>query len=301
MSVKPGIKWYVETIQRAPLLTAEEEKELARRIIRSNDKNARSQLIRSNLRLVVSVARRYANRGLAMADLIGEGNVGLVQAVDAFNPGMNIRFSTYASWWIKQAIRRSFSDAVTFVRVPAYMYERISAWQHAFDELQTNLGRRPRIDEFATHMNSSPEKAWAIQWAMHRGSRRCASAEDGPELQDLARDEKTPSSDEAAAYKDDLRQMRVLLTKLDWRSATILKLRFGLEGEEPMTLVDVGKRLGVTRERVRQIEAEALLQLQACLNGVAMEKVVVNGGSGDREEAGHDDAEGLMGEITCCK
>jgi RNA polymerase primary sigma factor len=259
MSAKSGIQLYVEAIQREPLLTADEEKEYARRIIRHNDAEARRKMIQSNLRLVVSVAKRYANRGMALLDLISEGNLGLIQAVDAFNPSMNIRFSTYASWWIKQSIRRAFSDGGGFVRVPSYMYERLSAWQEAYETLAHTLGREPRIDEFAHHMQSSPEQAWAIHWAMQRS---WCNTKESLAMQETAPDDKMPTAEEIAARRDDLRHMRILLQELDPRAATILKLRYGLGGEEPMTLNDVGARIGVTRERVRQIEMEALTALQ---------------------------------------
>ncbi len=258
MSAKSGIQLYVEAIQREPLLTAHEEKEFARRIIRFNDPAARKKLIQSNLRLVVSVAKRYANRGMALLDLISEGNLGLIQAVDAFNPSMNIRFSTYASWWIKQSIRRAFCDGGGFVRVPSYMYEKLASWQEAYTNLAHSLGREPRIDEFASHMKSSPEQAWAIHWAMQRS---WFNNKDSVAMQESARDEKMLTADEIAASRDDIHRMRHLLQHLDERAATILKLRYGLEGEEPMTLNDVGARIGVTRERVRQIEMEALTEL----------------------------------------
>ncbi|MGN6367335.1 MAG: sigma-70 family RNA polymerase sigma factor [Phycisphaerae bacterium] len=259
MSAKSGIQLYVEAIQTEPLLTADQEKEFARRIIRHNDHDARKRMIQSNLRLVVSVAKRYANRGMALLDLISEGNLGLIQAVDAFNPAMNIRFSTYASWWIKQSIRRAFSDGGGFVRVPSYMYERLASWQEAFDKLAHALGREPRIDEFAHHMKSSPEQAWAIHWAMQRS---WCNTKESVAIQETAPDQRTPTADEIAARRDDIRHMRHLLQRLDHRAATILELRYGLTGEDPMTLNDVGARIGVTRERVRQIEMEALSELQ---------------------------------------
>ena len=189
MSAKSGIQLYVEAIQREPLLTAHEEKEFARRIIRLNDPEARKRMIQCNLRLVVSVAKRYGNRGMALLDLISEGNLGLIQAVDAFNPSMNIRFSTYASWWIKQSIRRAFCDGGGFVRVPSYMYEKLASWQEAHTALAHTLGREPRIDEFAHHMKSSPDQAWAIHWAMQR---TWSSTKESVAMQESTRDEKCP-------------------------------------------------------------------------------------------------------------
>jgi RNA polymerase primary sigma factor len=273
---------YVEAIQREPLLTAAEEKELARRIIRQNDAEARTKLIQSNLRLVVSVAKRYVNRGMALLDLISEGNLGLIQAVDAFNPAMNIRFSTYGSWWIKQAIRRAFCDGGGFVRIPAYMNERLGAWQQAYSDLETRLGRVPRIDEFAEQMKSSPEQAWAIHWAMHRNW----SSGKNQEAMQVAADDRMPTADEIAIRRDDLRRVRALLAQMDERAVTILKLRYGLEGDEPMTLGDVGTRIGVTRERVRQIEAEALLELQNCLGGGNTNRLEIVGMRRERINAG---------------
>ena len=215
MNAKSGIQLYVEAIQQEPLLSAHQEKEFARRIIRFNDPDARKKLIQSNLRLVVSVAKRYGNRGMALLDLISEGNLGLIQAVDAFNPSMNIRFSTYASWWIKQSIRRAFCDGGGFVRVPSYMYEKLASWQEAYTKLSHTLGREPRIDEFAHEMQSSPEQAWAIHWAMQRS---WSNNKDSAAMQESAPDNKMPTADEIAARRDDIHRMRLLLQHLDQRA-----------------------------------------------------------------------------------
>ena len=150
------------------------------------------------------------------------------------------------------------------MRVPSYMYERLGTWQEAYGQLQSKLGREPRIDEFAEHMKSSPEQAWAIHWAMQRSWSN--NGKEAAILPEVAPDQKMPSAAEVAAWRDDLRQMKILLQKMDERAALILRLRYGLSGEEPMTLNDVGARIGVTRERVRQIEMEALTELQVCLS-----------------------------------
>ena len=288
---KTGMRLYVEAVQREPLLSAEEEKQLARRIIRHNDLEARKKMVQSNLRLVVSVAKRYTKHGMSLLDLISEGNLGLIQAVDAFNPSMNIRFSTYGSWWIKQAIRRALSDGGGFVRVPSYMYERLSAWQEAYAELQTKLlGRVPRIDEFAEHMKNSPDQAWAIHWAMQRAWN--GSGNEAVPVSQVATGEEAPSAADAAR-RDDMRRMKGLLQEMDARAAMILKLRYGLDGDGPMTLDDVGARIGVTREQVRQIEIKALESLQLCLvNKDARARLRRSGIIGWRGYFGSSDAVG---------
>src|SRR5215475_11870110 len=166
MPVESGLQLYLNQINRAPLLTAEREKELARRIIRENDPGARDEMVRSNLRLVVNLAKNYTNRGLALQDLIEEGNIGLLKAVEGFNPEMNIRFSTYASWWIKQAIKRALINAVQPIHVPAYMVELIAKWKQASQKLERELGRPPGLPELAEEMQLPLKKIRIIKRAV---------------------------------------------------------------------------------------------------------------------------------------
>lgn len=269
MPVESGLQLYLNQINHAPLLTAEREKELARRIIRENDPAAREEMVRSNLRLVVNIAKNYANRGLALPDLIEEGNIGLLKAVEGFNPELNIRFSTYASWWIKQAIKRALINSVQPIHIPAYMVEMIAKWKQAIGELEDKLGRMPNIAELAEHMKMSPKKVRIIHRAVkafHSPTQAHITEEDGLALHEMLHDDKTLPPDEIVLGRDEVKTIYSLLNKIDRREAEILKLRFGLEDGQPLTLKEIGEKVGLTRERVRQIENEALRKLNGYLS-----------------------------------
>lgn len=268
-TVKSGLELYLKQIDEAPLLTPDQEKQLCWQIIHENCPRARDQMIRSNLRLVVSVAKRYSNRGLPLNDLIEEGNLGLLRAVEAFDPEQGARFSTYAAWWIKQAIKRALINAVQPIHIPAYMVELISKWKKVYQELEEQLGRSPSILELAKVMEVPPKKVRIIRKAVSASSRPTQAGEgdeDGLKLSEILSDVKTPSPDEQVLEMDDLDTIRQLLDIIDQREATILRLRYGLDGEEPLTLKQIGSRVGLTRERVRQIEIEALRRLHDRLN-----------------------------------
>jgi RNA polymerase primary sigma factor len=266
-AVQSGLQLYLKQINESPLLTADEEKGLARRIIEQNDPEARERMVRSNLRLVVNLAKHYVNRGLSLPDLIEEGNIGLLKAVEGFDPENGTRFSTYASWWIKQAIKRALINSVQPIHIPAYMVEMMAKLKQAMRELEEKLGRLATVDELSSHMKMSPKKLRIIRKAIRAVNTptQSGSADGELTINDLVADTNNPSPDEAVCEGDDIRHLLDLLSDIDERESTILRLRYGLAGEEPMTLKQIGQRIGLTRERVRQIEHEALRKLRDCM------------------------------------
>lgn len=270
-AVQSGLQLYLRQINECRLLTADEEKSLARRIIENNDPEARERMVRSNLRLVVNIAKHYMNRGLSLPDLIEEGNIGLLKAVEGFDPENGCRFSTYASWWIKQGIKRALINSVQPIHIPAYMVEMMSKLKIAMRELEDRLDRMPTTDELSAHMKLSPKKLKIIRKAVKAYGAPTQSGSDDGELtiNELVSDTNNPPPDIQVSDSDELRRLGELLEGIDDRAAKILKLRYGLEGEDPMTLKEIGQRIGLTRERVRQIEHEALSKLkEAMMAGV---------------------------------
>jgi len=267
IAVQNGLQIYLRQINESPLLTADQEKQLARRIINDNDPAAREHMVRSNLRLVVNIAKHYVNRGLQLPDLIEEGNIGLLKAVEGFDPENGCRFSTYASWWIKQSIKRALINSVQPIHIPAYMVEMMSKLRQANRELEDTLGRLPTVDELALHMKITPKKLKIIRKAVKAYGAPTQSGgggDDGAEMtiEEIVSDASTPLPEQNVIDTEELGQLVDLLDNIDEREAKILKLRYGLDGEDPMTLKEIGARIGLTRERVRQIEHETLRKLR---------------------------------------
>ena len=257
-----GLDTYLADINEVALLTPEQEIELSKRVQRG-DLEAREHMIRANLRLVVSIAKNYVNRGLSFMDLIEEGNIGLMKAVEKFDHNAGCRFSTYATWWIKQGIRRSLVNTVKTVRVPSYMSEIVSRWKATAMELNYRLGRQATTGEIAEELDL-PENNWdVVRDTVQSNSQPVHSMSDdvGTVLSDVIEDTRTRSPEQQILEAMEIGRMHELLDKLDTRQARILRLRFGLGMGEPMTLKAIGKRFGLTRERVRQMEQQALDKL----------------------------------------
>lgn len=257
------IRAYFKQLKVIPLLTAKEEKQLGRRV-RKGDKEARKKMIQANLRLVVSIAKRYAYLGVPLMDLIEEGNVGLMKAVEKFSPRRGFRFSTYAAWWIKQAISRSIFDQAKIIRIPVYMNEQMNRWKKVNEELSQKLKRIPSSAEIAKVMKISVKKVEETsKWMTKVTSLEAPVGEEGQgEMIDLVEDEKSASPDSELAHFIDKERINGLLEIMDSREKEILDLRFGLADGTSHTLAEVAVRLNLSRERIRQIEERALNKLR---------------------------------------
>lgn len=267
------IKAYFKDVRRIPLLTAEEEVDLAKKFGKG-DLEAKDKLIRSNLRLVINIAKRYMNLGMPLLDLIEEGNIGLMKAVEKYNYKKGYRFSTYAAWWIRQSITRSIFDKARTVRIPVYMSELISKWKKTNEKLTQKLKRLPSAKEVAKSMRLTVTKVDEIYSQISTGSSLDAPInEDGEgSIIDLVSDEKaaSPAEDVNAMFAKE--RMAGLLGKITDREREILNMRFGLENGDVHTLADLSKKLKISRERVRQIEESALKKLRKIATKTQSEK-----------------------------
>ena len=256
-SVLAPLEIYLREINETPLLTAAEEKELARRI-QEGDSQARDHLVRANLRLVVNIARSFVGMGLGLPDLIEEGNLGLLRAVEGFDAERNTRFSTYASYWIKQCIKRALVNTAKTIRIPAYMVELLGKWRRAEAELHDELGRPGSEREIAGRLGLTDKQTAMVEMALRICAPAAGDEETGLPVDEAIADVRAKAPDLALIDREDFARFAEVLAKMDKRQALVLRLRFGLDGERPKTLKDIGKRLGICRERVRQIEAAAL-------------------------------------------
>ncbi len=282
IAVDAGLRVYLRQINDAQLLTADEEKQLATIVrrgrqmadlfaagevsLQEREKTeqdaaaARERMVKANLRLVVNIAKKYAKRGMPLNDLINEGNLGLIRAVEGFDPAQNTRFSTYASWWIKQAIKRSLINSDKPIHIPAYMVEMISRFREAHEHFMETEGRPPTADELAEKLEMSVGKLAHIRDAVKAVTTPSQDVDgvNGQGITEGLADHRTPRPDEMLLNEAEQTKMIGLLEDLEEREATVLKLRYGLDGDEPLTLKQIGEKVKLTRERVRQIECEAL-------------------------------------------
>ncbi|OJU88085.1 RNA polymerase sigma factor RpoD [Candidatus Saccharibacteria bacterium 49-20] len=261
-----SVRLYLREIGKIPLLSAEEELALAKRVV-DGDKKAKDKMAEANMRLVVSIAKRYSGRGLDFLDLIQEGNTGLLRAVEKFDPDKGFKFSTYATWWIRQAITRAIADQARTIRIPVHMVETINKLLRTQRRMTQELNREPTIEELAKELEMEPEKVEYVMkikqdiTSLDAGVGRDGDEEDSV-LRDFIEDEDSATPEESAASQLLKEQVQEILSTLSDREQKIIKMRFGLENGKSHTLEEVGQEFAVTRERIRQIEAKALAKLR---------------------------------------
>jgi len=278
LTVEPSLdslRLYLREIGKVPLLTADQEVYLAKRIERG-DMHAKTQMIEANLRLVVSIAKGYLGRGLSFLDLIQEGSLGLIRAVEKFDYRKGYKFSTYATWWIRQAVTRAIADKARTIRIPVHMVEKLNKVVHIERQLVQRLGREPRPEEIAEELEMTTEEVREIlRMAQHPVSlEKPIGEEEDSELGDFVEDENTETPDEAASLTLRRSDIETALASLPLRERQVIELRFGLTGGQPCTLEEVGKAFGVTRERIRQIENNTLKKLESLPEAQALRDCV---------------------------
>jgi len=261
-----SVRLYLREIGKIPLLSLEEEAELAQKIVKG-DKKAKDKMVEANMRLVVSIAKRYSGRGLDFLDLIQEGNTGLLRAVDKFDPEKGFKFSTYATWWIRQAITRAIADQARTIRIPVHMVETINKVLRTTRKLTTELNHEPSTEEIAKELDMEVEKVeYVMRIKQDIASLDASVGRDGDDedsvLGDFVEDEERISPEDSAATQILKEKLAEIISTLSEREQKIIKMRFGIGGERPHTLEEVGTEFSVTRERIRQIEAKALSKLR---------------------------------------
>lgn len=261
-----SVRLYLREIGKIPLLTPEEEADLAQKIVKG-DKKAKDKMVESNMRLVVSIAKRYGGRGLDFLDLIQEGNTGLLRAVEKFDPDKGFKFSTYATWWVRQAITRAIADQARTIRIPVHMVETINKVLRTSRKLTSELNREPTNEEIAKELDMEPEKIdYVMRIKQDIASLDASVGRDGDDedsvLGDFVEDEERVSPEDSAANQILKEQLSEIIATLTDREQKIIRLRFGIGGGRPHTLEEVGAEFDVTRERIRQIEAKALSKLR---------------------------------------
>ena len=262
------IKEYLTEIDESPLLSWDQECELATRVIEHDDPEARDQLVRSNLRLVVNIAKKFATGRLPLGDLIEEGNLGLIRAVDSFDPSVGVRFSTYAAWWIKQSIKRALLLDSGPISVPTYMVELVNQYRQVVADLESKQPGSPTIAQISQQMNLPPKKIKAIKEIVDSVNTplQMESSETHQTFEETVPQVSHHLPEDDISNTEELGKIVKMLDKLDPRDSQVLRLHFGIDGKEPLTLKQIGAKLGLTRERVRQLQQQALKALNEMMS-----------------------------------
>jgi RNA polymerase primary sigma factor len=267
-----SLGWYLDRIKHTPLLSAQEERSLARRIRENSDGDARERMIAANLRLVVRIAKEYSNPGMTLADLVAEGNLGLIRAAEEFDPDAGVRFSTYAAWWVKQAIKRAMINAGQPIHIPAYLAKLINKWRKRAAEIENRLGQPATAEEMAKALRISKKKAEIIQHGLHAvAAPSQVGSDESSAMAEMVPDAEGAPPEQALLDASNAPIVRSLLSQLDQRERRILELRFNLDGYQgpQRTFKEIGRIIGLTRERVRQLEKKALEKLRDLAQDVA--------------------------------